>query len=62
MGRALPLIQSHAGVDDSQLGLALLCIGLGALVSMWPAGALVDRLGPDVSSAALARFAPTPSA
>ena len=56
-GAALPLIQSHAGATDSQLGLALLCIGAGALVSMRPAGALVDRLGPDVSSAALALFA-----
>jgi MFS family permease len=56
-GAALPLIQSHAGADDSQLGLALLCIGLGALLSMRPAGALVDRLGPDVTSAALALFA-----
>jgi MFS family permease len=56
-GAALPLIQSHAGATDSELGLALLCIGAGALVSMRPAGALVDRLGPDVSSAALALFA-----
>lgn len=56
-GAALPLIQSHAGASDSQLGLALLCIGAGALVSMRPAGALVDRLGPDVSSVTLALFA-----
>jgi predicted MFS family arabinose efflux permease len=56
-GAALPLIQSHAGASDSQLGLALLCIGAGALVSMRPAGVLVDRLGPDMSSGVLALFA-----
>ena len=42
-GAELPAIQSHAGVDDGQLGIALLCIGLGALASMRPTGALVDR-------------------
>ena len=58
-GAALPQIQAHAGASDAQLGLALLCIGAGALLSMRPAGALVDRLGPDVTSAALALFAAT---
>ncbi len=56
-GAALPQIQAHAGASDSELGLALLCVGAGALVSMRPAGALVDRLGPAVTSAALALFA-----
>ena len=56
-GAALPQIQAHAGASDSQLGLALLCIGAGALVSMRPAGVLVDRFGPSVSSVALALFA-----
>ena len=56
-GAALPQIQAHAGASDSQLGLALLCIGAGALASMRPAGALVDRLGPDVTSVAVALFA-----
>ena len=56
-GAALPQIQAHAGATDGQLGLALLCIGAGALVSMRPAGVLVDRLGPGVTSAALALFA-----
>ena len=37
-GAALPQIQAHAGASDSELGLALLCIGAGALVSMRPAG------------------------
>jgi MFS family permease len=56
-GAALPQIQAHAGATDSQLGLALLCIGAGALVSMRPAGALVDRLGPGVTSIVFALFA-----
>jgi MFS family permease len=56
-GAALPQIQAHAGATDSQLGLALLCIGAGALLSMRPAGALVDRLGPGVTSVAFALFA-----
>jgi MFS family permease len=56
-GAALPQIQSHAGASDAQLGLALLCIGAGALVSMRPAGMVVDRVGPDVTSAAVALFA-----
>jgi MFS family permease len=42
-GAELPAIQSHAGVNDGELGLALLCIGAGALVAMRPTGALVDR-------------------
>ena len=42
-GAELPAIQSHAGVDDGELGLALLCIGLGAIVAMRPTGAVVDR-------------------
>jgi predicted MFS family arabinose efflux permease len=42
-GAALPGVQAHARVDDGQLGVALLCIGAGALVSMRVAGTLVDR-------------------
>jgi hypothetical protein len=30
-------------VDDGELGLALLCIGVGALAAMRLTGALVDR-------------------
>jgi predicted MFS family arabinose efflux permease len=56
-GAALPLIQSHAGASDSELGLALLCIGAGALVSMRPAGVLVDRLGPGLLPVLVVLFA-----
>jgi MFS transporter len=56
-GATLPAIQSHAGVDDGQLGVALLCIGAGALASMRPAGTIVDRWGAPALPAALAAFA-----
>jgi hypothetical protein len=56
-GATLPAIQSHAGVDDGQLGVALLCIGAGALASMRSAGTLVDRWGAPALPAALASFA-----
>jgi MFS family permease len=55
-GAALPAVQSHAHVDDGQLGIALLCIGAGALVSMRLAGTLVDRWGPVALPATLAAF------
>jgi predicted MFS family arabinose efflux permease len=56
-GAVLPAVQSHAGASDAELGLALLCIGAGALVSMRPAGALVDRLGPAVLPVVVVLFA-----
>jgi hypothetical protein len=55
-GATLPAIQSHARVDDGQLGVALLCIGAGALASMRPAGTLVDRWGAPALPAVLAAF------
>jgi predicted MFS family arabinose efflux permease len=56
-GAVLPAVQSHAGVDDGQLGLALLCIGAGALASMRLAGTIVDRWGAPALPASLAAFA-----
>jgi MFS family permease len=58
-GAALPLVQSHANASDSALGLALLCIGAGALASMRPAGALVDRVGPRLLPILVVVFAGT---
>lgn len=55
-GAALPAVQAHAGVDDGQLGVALLCIGAGALVSMRLAGTLVDRWGSAALPASMAAF------
>jgi hypothetical protein len=56
-GATLPAVQSHAGVNDGQLGIALLCIGAGALASMRPAGTLVDRWRAPALPATLAAFA-----
>jgi predicted MFS family arabinose efflux permease len=56
-GGALPAVRAHAGVDDGALGLALLCVGAGALVLMRPAGAILDRHGPRVLPVALMLFA-----
>jgi hypothetical protein len=56
-GAALPAVQAHARVDDGQLGLALLCIGAGALLSMRLAGTAIDRCGAPALPAALGAFA-----
>jgi MFS family permease len=56
-GAALPAVQSHAGASDAALGLALVCIGAGALASMRLAGAAVDRFGPRVLPVTFAAFA-----
>src|SRR4051812_44499452 len=56
-GAALPAVRAPAGVDDGTLGLALLCIGAGALVSMRAAGAVLDRHGARVLPVAMVLFA-----
>jgi MFS family permease len=56
-GAALPAVRAHAGVSDGALGLALLCVGAGALVTMRPAGAILDRHGARVLPVAVALFA-----
>jgi MFS family permease len=58
-GAVLPAVQSGAGVDDGQLGAALLLIALGALISMRVAGTILDRTGPASLPAALALLAGT---
>jgi hypothetical protein len=55
-GAALPAVQAHADVDDGQLGVALLFIGAGALVSMRLAGTLVDRWGAAALPATMVAF------
>ncbi|MFJ8431441.1 MFS transporter [Kitasatospora sp. NPDC094019] len=45
-GALIPEIQGRAGVDNGELGVAVLMIGLGALASIRPAGSAVDRFGP----------------
>jgi hypothetical protein len=56
-GAALPAVQAHAGVSDGQLGLALLFIGAGALISMRLAGSVLDRWGAPALPVALGAFA-----
>ena len=56
-GAELPAVKSHAGASDAALGIALFCIGAGALVAMRPAGVLVDRGGRRVLPAITAVFA-----
>lgn len=44
-GAAIPAVRAQAGVDDGQLGAALLFVGAGALPAMVLGGRLVDRFG-----------------
>ncbi|MEV6974058.1 MFS transporter [Kitasatospora sp. NPDC093806] len=52
-GALIPEIRQRARVDDGELGLAVLMIGIGALCSMRPAGAAVDRFGRSAVAACL---------
>ncbi len=45
-GAALPAVQRRSGATDAELGLALLLVGVGALVSMRATGVLIDHVGP----------------
>jgi predicted MFS family arabinose efflux permease len=56
-GAELPAVKTHAGADDAALGVALFCIGAGALVAMRPAGVWVDRGGRTVLPAICTLFA-----
>jgi MFS family permease len=47
-GGVLPAVQEHARASDGELGLALVMVGAGALATMRPTGALIDRYGPTV--------------
>jgi MFS family permease len=44
-GAILPAVRSGAGVTDGELGVALLMVGVGALISMRFTGHLIDRYG-----------------
>lgn len=55
-GAALPAIEHSAGVTNGQLGVALLLVGLGALLSMRLTGQLLDRFGHPTIVFALAAF------
>jgi MFS family permease len=55
-GAALPAVQRASNASDAQLGLALLLVGLGALLSMRAMGVLLDHLGPRLTPLAVALF------
>src|SRR5262245_1876874 len=44
-GASIPRIQRQAGVDDGQLGVALLFVGAAALPAMFLVGRAIDRYG-----------------
>jgi predicted MFS family arabinose efflux permease len=44
-GAELPAVKAHANASDAALGVALFCIGAGALIAMRPAGVALDRRG-----------------
>ena len=58
-GAALPAIQGKAHANDAELGLGLLLLGLGALVSMRATGVLMDRAGPALTPVAIGLFGVT---
>jgi MFS family permease len=55
-GAALPAIQRRSGATDAELGLALLLVGVGALVSMRATGVLIDRVGPRLTPLSTGAF------
>jgi MFS family permease len=58
-GAALPAVQRRSEVTDGQLGLALLLLGFGALVSMRATGVVMDRVGPRLTPITVAAFGVT---
>ena len=55
-GAALPALQRRAETSDAELGLALVFLAFGALVSMRATGVLMDRLGPRLTPLAVGAF------
>lgn len=53
-GASVPRVQDQAGVDDGELGIALLFIGAGALPAMLLAGRALDRWGLRVGAGMIA--------
>lgn len=52
----IPAVRTATGVDDAQLGRALLAVAVGALPAMLLGGRLVDRVGPWLVSLSVALF------
>jgi MFS family permease len=55
-GAALPAVQRASGASDAELGLALLLVGFGALLSMRGTGVLLDHFGPRLTPVTIALF------
>jgi MFS family permease len=53
----LPAVKAGAGATDAQLGVALLCVAVGALTAMLLAGSLADRFGSRATVGAFLGFA-----
>ena len=53
-GASVPRFQAQTGVTDGELGLALLCVGAGALPAMLLAGRTLDRWGLEVAAVTIA--------
>ena len=53
-GASVPRVQDQAGVDDGELGIALLFVGAGALPAMLLAGRALDRWGLRVGAGVIA--------
>ncbi len=58
-GAALPELQRRSHAGDADLGLALVVLALGALVSMRATGVLLDRLGPRLTPVTIGVFGAT---
>ncbi len=53
-GASIARLRDQAGVDEGELGIALLCIGAGALPAMLAIGWILDRRGVQVAAHAIA--------
>jgi MFS family permease len=53
-GASIPRVRHQAGLDDSQLGMALLFVGAGALPAMLLTGKAIDRWGLRVAALTIA--------
>lgn len=56
-GASLAVLREQSGVDDAELGVALLFVGAGALPAMAVTGRLIDRRGSRVSAILLCLLA-----
>lgn len=53
----VPQVKAAVGAGDGALGLALLCVAVGAVPAMLAGSRLADRAGPGLLPASVAAFA-----